>query len=519
MIQINASQTHPALKMPWKKGLAVGRGYELLRQDLLDHLAYVQDEIGYQYTRFHAIFHDDMDVYREDADGNPVYQWHHVDKILDATKKLGFKHILELNPMPGALASGDQTMFHFKMNVTPPKCYEKWEGLVRAFVQHCVERYGREEILDWYFEVWNEPNLGGFWAGTKEEYFKLYDAAARAVKSVDPRFRIGGPASSKCSWLSDTIEHCVQNDVPIDFVSTHLYPQDEYVEYPEREGSPHDLGMFFVDTIKAAKAEIAASPLPDLPFLFTEWNTMSCDKGRSVSWAHNPDVDTLYGASMALHVCHHLDDVLDVFTWWVASDIFEEGGIPDEPFSCTYGLLTVRGTPKASCNAFRLLNRMTGERLQLDLQDTPNLANAVATSTEGQLRVLAWNHASHEQAAANWSDTVRIQLPAALAGRSNLQVLSATIKKGQGSANESWIEMGRPLNLTPWQERILAAHSEPAYAIQQVEVNDGIIELPLQLDPNEVIYYEIAPAQTPVKNLPVGSDLAHWDQLMSELSR
>lgn len=505
--------------MPWKKGIAVGRGYELLRRDLLDHLEYLQKEIGYTYTRFHAVFHDDMDVYREDAAGNPVYQWHHVDKILDASRELGFKHILELNPMPAALASSGQTMFHFKMNVTPPKCYKKWEALVRAFVQHTVERYGREEVLTWYFEVWNEPNLSGFWSGTREEYFELYDASARAVKSVDPRFRIGGPASSKCSWLIETIEHCVRTEVPIDFVSTHLYPQDEYVAYKNREGSPHDPGMFFVDTIQAAKAAIKSSPLPHLPLLFTEWNTMSCTPGRQVSWTNNPDVDTLYGAGMALHACLHLDGVLDIFTWWVASDIFEEGGIPAAPFSCTYGLLTVRGTPKATCNAFRLLNRMTGERLDLHLENAPNLANAVATTTEGQIRVLAWNHAALEiEEVPDWNDVVQIQLPDALADQKQLHVLSATIRKGQGSAYESWVDMGRPLNPTAWQERIIAAHSEPDFKVKKYAVRNGILEVPLQLAPHEVIYFEIASAQPPVRKLPVGEDLTHWDHLMGEHS-
>lgn len=519
MINIDSTRTLPALKMPWKKAIAVGRGYELLRQDLLDHLDYLQEEIGYQYTRFHAIFHDDMNVYGEDTDGNPIYQWHHVDKILDATQKLGLKHILELNPMPSALASGDQTMFHFNMNVTPPKCYKKWENLVKAFIEHVVERYGREAILDWYFEVWNEPNLPGFWSGTQEEYFKLYEASVNAVKAVDPRFRIGGPASSKCAWIGEMIEHCAKHDIPLDFISSHLYPQDEYVEYANREGSPHDYGMFFIDTVKAAKTTIRNSALPQLPFLFTEWNTMSCDKGRKISWTHNPDVDTLYGASMALHLCYHLDDVLDILTWWVASDIFEEGGIPSEPFSSTYGLLTVRGTPKATCNAFRLLSRMQGDRLALTLNNKPNLANGIATINEGQIRILLWNHIPHEVEAIPWKDNIVIQLPDTLRNAPSLQILTASIQKGKGSAYESWRKMGSPLNPTPLQECILTAHSEPAYDLQQTSVKGSTVEIPVQLNPWEVTYFEITPPQKAVTKLPIGESLAHWDKLMGDLSR
>lgn len=233
-IQILPAKEKVQLKMPWRNCIAVGRANNLLRADVLEHLAYAQKVMGYRYCRFHAIFDDEMDVVRRDKQtGKLIFQWHQVDKVYDALLKLGIRPFVELNPMPAAMASGTQTMFHYKMNVTPPKSYEEWELLVEAFTRYIMERYGIEEVRHWYFEVWNEPNLSGFWSGTQDEYWKLYTASAKAIKRVDEKLRVGGPASSKGNWVKEIITYTTKNKVPLDFVSTHLYPQDEQVEFPD----------------------------------------------------------------------------------------------------------------------------------------------------------------------------------------------------------------------------------------------------------------------------------------------
>lgn len=105
----------------------------------------------------------------------------------------------------------------------------------------------------WNFEVWNEPNLSAFWSGTRDEYFRLYAASAKAVKCIDPALRIGGPASSKAHWLRELVQYCESENVPLDFLSTHPYPQDEYVEWEDRVGSPHAAGEFFTNTFREAR--------------------------------------------------------------------------------------------------------------------------------------------------------------------------------------------------------------------------------------------------------------------------
>lgn len=151
---------------------------------------------GTDLSLFHAIFDDDMNVVVRRKDGTLAFQWYQVDQVYDALLKMGIRPFVELNPMPKELASGTQTMFGYKMNVTPPKSYQEWSALIEAFASHLIVHYGAEEVRQWYFEVWNEPNLKGFWSGSKEGYFKLYAASAFALKKVDKQLRIGGPASA-----------------------------------------------------------------------------------------------------------------------------------------------------------------------------------------------------------------------------------------------------------------------------------------------------------------------------------
>jgi xylan 1,4-beta-xylosidase len=170
----------------------------------------------------HGLFCDDMGVYREEQ-GKPKYNWQYIDELYDFLHSLGMKPFVGLGFMPSALASGNKTIFWWKGNVTPPKDMNKWADFMKAFVTHCKERYGDDEVKTWYFEVWNEPNLSGVFAGTQQQYFDLYAATARAIKSVNPDYKVGGPATAGCGWITEFIQFCDKNKVSVDFVSTHTY--------------------------------------------------------------------------------------------------------------------------------------------------------------------------------------------------------------------------------------------------------------------------------------------------------
>lgn len=491
MITIFTDKLSAPLRRPWKNGIAVGRAYDLTRADLLEHLRWLQREVGFRACRFHAVFHDDMAVVRRRKDGSLVYQWHHVDKVYDALLALGLKPFVELNPMPAALASGTQTIFHYKMNVTPPRDWQEWHDLVSAFTAHCVERYGLAQVRQWHFEVWNEPNLSGFWSGTKEEYYQLYTHAARAVKSVDKELRIGGPASSKAHWLTDLIGFCHANQVPLDFISTHLYPQDEFVEFANRAASPHQPGEFFTAVVREAQRTVASSPMPHLPIHWTEWNTMQATSAADLTWFENRYVDSLHGASFVARHMVELDDAADAFTFWVASDIFEENPIPNAPFSHTYGMLTVHGIPKATANAFRLLERLRGPRLGFTPDKTmPTYCGGVATREADSIQVLLWNDVPPEVSKANhWSDTLQLALPA---GETRNPWIATTshIRTGAGSSFETWEAIGKPLNISPNQLTLLRNAAEPTMNATLIVPAGDKLALPFALGPNEVLQVE-----------------------------
>ncbi len=172
----------------FKECIGAGRANEGLRADWQQQLAFVKKECDFKYIRMHGLLTDDMGVYREDKNGNPEYNFQYIDVLYDYLLSIGMKPFVELGFMPDALASGNQTIFWWKGNVTPPKDYKKWEDLIRNLTLHFTERYGADEVKTWYFEVWNEPNLSGFWAGTQEEYFKLYMYTVKAIKSVNKEY-------------------------------------------------------------------------------------------------------------------------------------------------------------------------------------------------------------------------------------------------------------------------------------------------------------------------------------------
>ena len=520
MLTFAPSATPAPFRHPWRKLITVGRAYDLIRADLLDHLSWLQREIGYDYIRFHASFHDDMKVVTRAADGSLRFHWHHIDKVYDALLARGLKPFIELNPMPAALASGPDTMFYYKMNITPPKLWSEWAQLIDAFARHLLERYGQAEVRTWYFEVWNEPNLGGFWSGTKEDYFKLYETSARALTAVDPSLRIGGPATSKANWVAEFIAYCHTRSIPLDYVSTHLYPQDEQVAYPDRHDSPHPIGEFFADTVRSVQDVVAASPLPDLPIWWSEWNTQAAAAAKEVTWGENVYVDNAFAGTFIARNCLALDTACDAFGYWVASDVFEEGGIPSAPLSCTYGLLTLHGFPKAAANAFRFLRRLEGDRLNLAPGFTaPHSGAGAAASYAGDtVRVLLWNHAHVEVATpAVWRETIRLPWTSPTAP----QVLLARVGPAGGSVYEAWCELGRPENLTTAQTAFLRARSEPVWTLAPAVLRDGHAEIAVELAAHELLYVELAsaPTATGKDERLASAEWADWDKKMGELSR
>jgi xylan 1,4-beta-xylosidase len=457
-----------------------------------------------------------MDVVRRRPDGTLAFQWHQVDKVYDALLSMGLQPFVELNPMPRAMASGTQTIFEWHMNVTPPKVWEEWGQLVREFTRHVIGRYGPEEVKNWYFEVWNEPNLPGFWSGNQEDYWRLYTVAAREIKQLEPALRVGGPASSKGAWVQDLIQYCEREAVPLDFISTHHYPQDVHIDAGGRGSSRDEGGDFFIRRIQEIRAEITASPRPDLELHFTEWNTLYAETPETVTWTRNSATDACFGAPLIVRICLALDECVDTLCYWTASDIFEESGLPHSAFDGNYGLLNIHGQPKAHFHAFAFLQRMRGDRLDITGgKPVPGWGAAVATRDTCATRVLlAFDRA--EEAGAVWADTLILEWNSSKPPI----VVCSRIAPGCGSAYETFVALGRPQNLSPATSRLLAAHSQPEVLLEVAELRDGMAHLPFVLHAGEVLLFEIEEAEP--ERQPKGrskQEIEMWNRLMNDPSK
>lgn len=492
------------LHMPWRRSIAMGRAYELLREDAVSHLRLARERIGFEYCRFHGLFHDDMAVAVRDANGSILYQWHQVDKVLDRLRSIGMRPIVELGPMPAALASGSQTMFAWKMNVTPPQNWNEWSALVEAFTRHVTERYGSEEVRRWYFEVWNEPNLDIFWSGTQEQYWTLYECAARAVKRVDPAYKTGGPASARAEWIPEFLAHCRSNQVPLDFVSTHGYSQDEFVLYPQAKGSPSEPGKYLSDSFRRVR-EIVGAHDPRLEVHWTEWNSLNVDSKGGINWVSNATVDNAFGGAFVARHAIETDDTCESMAYWTASDVFEELGMPQTPFSGTYGLVSIHGIPKASFRAMELLGQLEGNRLPVECEKpAPAGCGLVATRAPDSLRILLWNNPPPLASdASSW--ILQLELPPQ--GRRS-SLISTRVGPGAGSAYETWVSLGRPCNLSPRELALLQAHSQPAMDFQVFEDSGERVRVPVEIAVNEILLLTFGKAGDPGQSK--GTDLADF---------
>jgi xylan 1,4-beta-xylosidase len=371
----------PAHPFPhfWERTFGSGRAILTLRDSYRSDLREVKKATGFEYVRFHNILHDEVGVYDEDEQGNPIYNFSYVDQIYDGLLANGVRPFVEISFMPSKLAlRHDVHPFWYKQIVSPPKDYKKWDGLMRALAQHLVERYGLDEVAQWYFEVWNEPNID-FWTGDPKQstYFELYDHTARALKSVSPRLRVGGPATSSAHWVDTFLQHAVTDNVPIDFVSSHGYADDTVEDlFGTKEDIPMDQRL--CRAIRKVHDQIRASAQPNLPLMWTEWNVPSFDRLNAR--------DTVYvGAALADDI-RQCDGLVTMMSFWTFSDVFEENGPKQEPFDGGFGLMALGGIRKPSYYGFALLHQLGEERIANEA------ANVLVTRRhDGTLVIAAWN--------------------------------------------------------------------------------------------------------------------------------
>jgi xylan 1,4-beta-xylosidase len=437
-VEVDArAPTHPFPHF-WETIFGSGRAILSLRDGYRQDLREVKSVTGMQYVRFHAILHDEVGVYDEDASGHPVYNFSYVDQIYDGLLKNGVRPYIELSFMPRKLASREVLHpFWYHPLTSPPKDWGRWHDLIYQFSKHLVERYGVDEVSQWYFEVWNEPNID-FWAGEPKEtsYYHLYDAAASAIKQASPRLRVGGPATAQAAWIDRFIRHCVDNNIPVDFVSTHVYGNDSAQNvFGTREEVPRN--RMVCKAAQKVHDQVQASPRPHLPIFWSEYNA---------SYKNEPNVtDAVFMGPWLADTIRQCDGLTDAMAYWTFSDVFEEQGVVHQPFYGGFGLLAEDGLPKPSFNAFKLLHRLGNQRIPADSD------SVIATRrADGSLAIVLWNLFLPEA-----TGTAK-QITLVLKGLSpSPHAVVQRLDAEHGSLFHEYDKMGRPLYPTARQIELL----------------------------------------------------------------
>ena len=511
------------LRHIWNECVGAGRAHEALRADWQEHFREAVTVLGARYVRFHGVFHDDMFVYRTTNGGGfgppePLpehrYTYAYVDKVFDAILETGARPFVEFGFMPRDLATTHETLFWWKAHGSPPTDMDRWVELVTTTVRHWIERYGVEEVRRWPLEVWNEPNLvPHFWTGTRTEYFELYGATARALKAIDPELQVGGPSTSvfvpddryrgetqdrskehataeaedvdaldwRPVWIEEFLTWCAERDLPVDFVSTHLYPTDYAFG---ADGKGHPISRYadatYDDLVRLHKL-LADSAFPRAAVHITEWSTSPSSRDAM----H----DTLFAATYIARAYLRCADLADSISYWTFTDVFEEGGAGIGPFHGGFGLVNEQGIHKPTFHVMAMLARL-GDRLLLR---TPH---GVLTRHAGSGRIagLFFNYPDDMGGASVGSrDSYAETRALASAGpdrrirhrvedlapgtRLDLEILDLE----HGNVAEEWHRLGEPLNLTRRQTEQLRERADALRREVITVPSSGVLDLDIVL--------------------------------------
>jgi len=451
----------------WEHTVGSGHSMLALRADWQRQLHRAHNELGFGHVRFHDLLSDDMGTLM-DEQNHLIYEFFNADQICDFLLSIGMKPFVELSFMPTTLSSGSTTVFHYNANVTPPKDYAQWATLITRLVKHWVERYGIDEVGTWFFEVWNEPNLKAFWTGTQADYFKLYRVTAEAIKNIDARLKVGGPATAKNEWVTEFLDFCETNDVAADFLSTHHYPTDalgtigEDTESQLAHSKRSILRDWAQDTHRKARGK---------PLYYTEWSSSSNPRDH----LH----DEPYAAAVIIKTMMEARGLVQGYSYWTFSDIFEENYMPATAFQGGFGLLTLQGVAKPSYRAFELLHRLGAEELQVT--GTHETVDVWIVRGCDTLTVLLTNHAMPRHAIK--SEEVHVQL---IGLESPKTVYIERIDDDHANAKRLWIEMDKPALPTRRQVEQLNVASQLVRKPLPWELEAGSVNISVIMPPQSI---------------------------------
>jgi xylan 1,4-beta-xylosidase len=452
-------------------------------------------------------------VYTEDANGNPVYSWTILDQIFDAYATAHVRPMVELGFMPKALSTHPEP-YHIGWPLKPgeeegwsfpPKDFKRWQELCRQLAAHMVQRYGKETVSTWYWEVWNEPDGKYYWKGTEEEYNELYDYAVAGVRQAIPLAKVGGPAttgpgpqgSNASEYLRAFLAHCGSNKsmatggpIPLDFISFHVKGRPNVVDGHVQMGLDRELN-------NAADGFTIVRQFPQfqsLPIILSEADPEGC---AACSARHYPPNayrnGPLYPSYTAVAMKGLLEladrehvNLLGMLTW-----AFEFEG---KPYFDGYRTLATNGVDKPVLNFFRMAGLMRGDRVTVassgakpldsiltqSVRQAPDI-DALATSAAGEGSVLLWNY--HDDDVAAPAAPVAVSVKGIPASVHRVLLQHYRIDDHHSNSYAVWKEMGSPQNPTPEQYATLQAAGQLQLLDSPVWITpeDGEIKLDLQL--------------------------------------
>jgi xylan 1,4-beta-xylosidase len=417
----------------------------MTRQDCLEQLEKAYKDIGLRHVRAVGLFDDNLFVVGKDPkkfneeNSKPRKNWQVIDYIFDSLLDIGISPIFTTTFMPECLASGNQTVFDTKNNVTIPKNYAEWEELVEATLNHMVHRYGKNRMRSWYYEVWNEPNLGAFYGGDMEDFFQLWKSTHKVIKKVDPNFRIGGPSTARAEWIQEFFDFTKKNNCETDYLICHIYNNDsEYAALSPFAGPQSDKinrsPNFLSGVVKGVK-ELANANNFNGEIHWNEW-------GRS--WfPYDPIRESANEAAFIVKSMSEISQYADYFAYWCLSDIYNQAGYGAETFHGNYGMLNLQGLKKPSYLAHQLLNQLGTQQISIEAETNFEHTGAIATENEKELKILLY--AYDNEFSPDTSNTGLIKSRILLPKKISKQNISLTrISQTENNIVTKWNEAGSP---------------------------------------------------------------------------
>lgn len=499
-ITAHVDQDGKRLRHTWRKLLNIGYARDGLLAEVQTQLRIAQEEVGFEYLRFHGILDDDMHIYHEDEQQKPFLDFSRVDLLLDFILSIGLKPYIELSYMPALLAQEEQHIFDRLSLLSMYRDEQKWRFLVCGLAQHCVERYGREQVRSWRITTIGN-NLVSAGLLKQADFLEIYRTAYESVKSVDPLLLFGGPGGMASSiwddqYIHEFLDYAVEHACVPDFISTQCYPhrsveqdKDFLVFTRSQESAPTVLSgdEHYTKTVLNDYHKLLKSHgLGHLKIWVEEWN--------STLWQRDLSNDTCYKSSwLAANLCDTYDNA-EAFGYWLLTDFIEERSAFGNVFHGGYGLFTYNSIPKSGWRALQLI-RMLGDRLIAAgegwmVTKSPDGIQIVLTHYCHYEKLYRFRYHRLTDAKEAYSVFVKkgmmnytVQLAGMTPGRYEIRKYS--VSRMQGSPFDAWLEIGAPKYLRQNEIKYLKNASQPKYHIQTQEIGERYL-LESTLEPHEI---------------------------------